>query len=147
MSWVTITVEDVKSRFAIDELQALQEEQVGDGQADPIEELIAETVDLVRGYVGVHNSLGDGDTIPAKLRSIVLNIIRYEALNRLGQEATEDRKESYKQAFAVLKLVKDGQFTVAEPEVVDTEEASGKPAPLISSSRSRTLGRSWEDGI
>lgn len=145
--WIEITVEDVKSRFAIVELDALQNKQVAEGQADPIVELIAETVSLVRGFVGGNpaNTLGEGDTIPIKLKSIVLNIIRYEALNRLGQPVTEDRKESYKKAFEVLKWVKDGTFAISDPVTASTEENSG--GITVVTKRDRQVTRQQMNGL
>lgn len=132
MAWIEISVDDVKTRFAGAELTALQQKALSLGQGDPVPVVIAEVVDQVRGYVAAcsQNTLGAGATVPAKLKSAALAMVRFEALNRLGLSVSEDRRESYKQAIRLMEQVAACKFALDQPAEAD-DAAIGAQSPRI----------------
>jgi hypothetical protein len=133
MSWTTITIETLKTRNAGAEVTALQESALGDGQSDPVLEVIQQVVDEVRGYVDAGGfSLGAGATVPGRLLLAAVNRIRFEAATRLpgGALLDQDRREANSQAIALLQRVADGKFSIEAPETV-SDETSGATTPRI----------------
>jgi hypothetical protein len=123
MSWLTITVETLKTRNAGAEVTALQESALADNQPDPVLEIIQMVVDEVRGYIPPTIPLGAGATVPSKLLLATINRIRYEAATRLpgGALLDDDRRAANTAAVTLLERVADGRFTVEEAETVDSE--------------------------
>jgi phage gp36-like protein len=132
MAWITLTDADLETRFAGAELAALRQKALSSGQGDPVPVVLAEVVDLVRGYVAGHqvNQLGVGATVPAKLKTAALSIVRYELLNRLGMRVSEDRKQAYLDAIRLLEQVARGQFAVDEPVEAEVGDF-GAPLPRV----------------
>ena len=85
MAWQSLTSADVLSKLSGAELSALQTAALGDGQSDPVPGIIQAVVDEVRGYVAANhdNQLGAAGTIPSKLVSAALAIIRHRLCTRL----------------------------------------------------------------
>jgi hypothetical protein len=125
MSWLTITVDTLKTRNAGAEVTALQESALGDGQTDPVVEIIQMVTDEVRGYIATANiPLGAGATIPSKLLLAAINRIRFEAATRLpgGSMLDDDRRSANDAAVRLLERVADGKFAVEEPTTEDDED-------------------------
>lgn len=128
-------------------MDAIRTAALAVGQADPVEAEIPTTVNEVRGYVAVENTLGAGVTIPSKLKDATLAIVAYRTASRLPVKSliTEARTNAYKDAVRLLENVARGLFTVEEAEVEDTEiSAIQKPS---FSGRKSTYGRDAQDGI
>ncbi len=149
MAWVTITSDDVKTRLAGAELTALQTAAKSAGQADPLPEIVTATVDEARGYIASNqaNTLGAGETVPGKLVSCCLAIIRYRLATRLPVRGllTPQREQEYKDAIRLLERVADGKFAIEEPETEDTELLSGS-SPSIEAP-TRNFSSDNQDGI
>lgn len=137
-NWITITADDVLTVMAGDELDAVRERALGDGQTDPLEATIAEVVQLVRGYVGHAFTLSIGDTVPRKLRGATLVLIRDRLLSRLpiSDLTTPDRTLQTATAWQLLRDVAAGKFQVDTPDdPVNTETASPSAVELVSHSK------------
>src|SRR4051812_27549529 len=119
MSWITLTVDDVKPKLAAAELSALRSAALASGQGDPVAEILTEVVNEVRGYIAAceRNTLGAGVTIPDKLKSATLAIVRYRAATRLPVKSflTEDRVKENEAAVRLLEQVAGCKFAVEEP--------------------------------
>ena len=124
MSWSTITSTNVKTRLAGAELTALQTSALASGQADPLIEVTANVIDEVRGYIAANpkNTLGAASTVPSKLVSATLAIIRYRLATRLPTKAflTQDRVDENNAAIRLLEQVAAGKFAVEDPSSGDT---------------------------
>jgi phage gp36-like protein len=124
MSWITITSTDVQTRLTGVELSALQKVALAPGQPDPLDDVISKVVDEVRGYIAANpkNTLGGADTVPQKLLSASLAIIRYRLATRLPVKSilTEDRVKENADAIRLLERVADGKFAVEDPVTGDT---------------------------
>ncbi|MFH0907190.1 MAG: phage protein Gp36 family protein [bacterium] len=145
MAWIPITEDDVKTRLAGAELAAYKSRALAAGQADPLPEIIEQTVDEIRGYIAVRNTLQNGVTIPSKLKSAALALIVYRVITRLPVSVSRERTDENTRAEELLKLVADGKFRVEEATTPSTE-ASGSQSPMITP-RTRTFDRDSQDGI
>lgn len=148
MAWLTISVDDVKTRLTGAELSAVQSAALAEGQTDPLPEIVGQVVDEMRGYMAAGGvTLGESGTIPKKLLGASLAIIRYRLATRLPVKSllTEQRVAENRDALALLDRVASGRFLVEEPETEDTE-VTGSPAPSINP-KTRGYSRDDQDGI
>jgi phage gp36-like protein len=145
MAWTTLTAADVKTKLTGPEVSAVQTAALASGQSDPLVEIVEQVVDEVRGYIAAGGyNLGDGTTVPSKLVSATLSIIRYRLATRLPVKTllTTDRVEENKEAIRLLERVADGKFVVEEPTTVSTESLAS-PTPSMTS---KTLTHQNSDG-
>lgn len=150
MSWIPLTTDDLDRSLSGPEKAALRTVQV-EGSADPLETIIAEVINEVRGYVAAHaaNTLGAGATIPDKLKSAAIARIRFEAFTRLpvGRNLlTEDRVAANEAATRLLERCAEGKFAVDEPAEAATESISGA-SPSFGAPRSSDWARANQDGL
>ena len=128
MAWIAITPDDVKTRLTGAEVAALKSVALAPGQGDPLDEIIAHVTNEVRGYVAanVKNTLGAAGTIPAKLLSAALAIIRYRVATRLPTKSllTEDRVRENDAAIRLLERVADDKFAIEDPITGDVSGIS-----------------------
>lgn len=147
MAWVTITETDLRTRLSDPEITRWKSYFTGPGKTDPVPGIITQVVDEVRGYVAVRNTLGDGATVPSKLVSTAVVIIRHRFLNSLpGVTISEDRKKEYEEARALLERVADGKFAVEEPTTASGEAQSDSLGPSVGE-RDRKFTSDDEEGI
>lgn len=120
MPWVDLSIEDVRSRFTAAELDALQNDNLSVGQADPIEAVLEQVCQEVRGYVAVqvkNATLAEGRSIPSNLVSTALALIRYRVASRYPHTdlMTDARRSDYMDALRLLERVADGKFAIPAP--------------------------------
>ena len=149
MSWTTITQTDVEKLFAEVEYQALVSEAIDQGITDFLETTIANAVNTVRGYIAgcSTNTLNTGETVPGNLKSKTLDLIRFEMLNRLGMDVSDDRLESYRSAIRLLEQAASCKFavdTADDPESGTTQNSGGT---TVVASRDRIATRRRTDGL
>lgn len=145
MSWLTPTSTDLLASMSNDELTALQEKGIEIDQA-PAAQIIARTVDVVRGYVrrsGV--ALGAAGTIPPELLAPAMDMAAVDWFLRVNLEVKEGRRDRRRDAVQMLRDMADGKgISVIGPD--DDTVAASSPSPsMVSIHRSR--GRNYEDGI
>lgn len=147
MAWINITEAYVQTRLTGAEVTALKTVALASGQTDPLPEIVEQVVDEVRGHVAAGgNTLGSASTIPEKLLSAALAIIRFRLTTRLPKFTSDDnRRREYEDAVRLMERVADGKFRVEEPIVEDTEESSG-PSPSTSKP-DRHFSRDEQEGI
>ena len=145
MAWTTLSATDVKTKLSGPEVSAVQTAALASGQSDPLVEIVEQVVDEVRGYIAAGGyTLGNGTTVPSKLVSATLAIIRYRLATRLPVKSllTTDRVEENKEAIRLLERVADGKFMVEEPTTASTE-TSGSGTPSMTD---KTLEMQRADG-
>ena len=148
MAWQTLSSENVKTRLTGPELSALQSAALASGQADPLPEIITAVIDEVRGYISAGgHALETGITVPSKLVSASLAIIRYRLATRLPVKSLldENRVREYQDAQKLLERVADGRFAIEEP-VTETTEVQGAPKPSFAD-KTLSYDRTSEDGL
>ncbi len=123
MAWSSITAAQVKTRLTGAELAACQTAALAAGQTDPLPEIVTQVVDEVRGYIAGcrENTLGADGTLPSKLQSAALAIIRYRLATRLPVKSllTEERVEENKAAIRLLEQVAACKFSIEDPNSGD----------------------------
>ena len=128
--WITLNETDLQGKLAGPELTAIQTVALSDGQTNPVQEVLNDTAEFVRGFVANQPRnipLGNGVTVPSKLKSAALAIAVHEACSRLPTRVllTPDRIRQYDNAIHLLERVADGRFAVDRPapDQIDTVEA------------------------
>lgn len=144
MSWITVTESLVQTRAAGSEFDALKTSALPDGMtgAEMLAEVIAQTVDVVRGYcaTAVRNGhlkkMGDTGTVPSRLLKTTLNVIRYELITRLpglGKRLLDEARQKQQDAdTTLLEQVANGKFSVEDPDDAETS-VSGPGIEVVSS--------------
>ncbi len=150
MSWITLTTDDVLTKWAGPELEAAQTAALASGQSDPIPEIIAQVIREIRGYVAAcsRNTLGDGATIPDELLGEAITRIRYEAATRLpgGALLDDDRRAANTAAVAKLREVAACRFSLEQPATESAEVISAPASPRWKA-RARQFTRAQQDGL
>lgn len=146
MAWITLTEADALTVLNAKILEAARARVLAATQVDPLPPVIVQVVDQVRGSVGASGryALGEGSTLPAKLKATALDILAVRLLGRLDQEIGEAKMTLYKSAEATLRAVAEGRFDIEEPLVATTEESAHR-RPRIKP-RVRTYRREDGDG-
>ncbi|MCW5559874.1 MAG: hypothetical protein KIT22_18810 [Verrucomicrobiae bacterium] len=147
MPWIAIGEDDVLTVLSGKELDAYRAAALAEGQPDPVIAVIAQVVDLVRGYVGAWsgNVLGEGNTIPSKLLATALDLISVRIPQRVGRDPKQVRKDAAASAITLLEQVAAGKFNIESP-ATPAAELSYSPRPKISRP-TRRFSRADEDGL
>ena len=153
MSWISLTTEDLKNYLSGAEYDGLTTAALATGQdADEVaESVIADTIQIVRGYVAgcAQNTLGSGATIPQELKTPALVIARSSIFGRLpGMQALNDdtRQQAVRDAMALLRDVAACRFKLEQPATPTTQVVSG-PSVEVVNSRTRTATRETMGGL
>jgi hypothetical protein len=149
MAWTNIDEDDVLTVVSHAELTAFRSTSLrpssssSSAQADPLAPVIAQVVDLVRGYVAAHrrNRMGAAGTVPARLLPVALDLIAIRIGSRVGKGPEEVRAKQRDNAMSILEKVAAGQYGVDQP---DGSEAD--PLPSIEA-RDRQFRADQQDGI
>jgi hypothetical protein len=127
------------SKLSGAELSALQTAALGDGQTDPVPGIVTVVIDEVRGYVAANprNVLGADGTVPSKLVSAALAIMRHRVCTRLPVKSllTDERISEKNDAIRLLERTADGKFAIEDPVSGDT---SGPKVEQVSTPTRKT---------
>jgi len=148
MAWVAITEAHLKTRLSGPELNGFRSAALATGQADPIASQIAQTVDLVRGYIAGYqaNRLGEAGTVPEKLVGVTVDLLVVEVEKRCAGKLIDPnghREKSAQTAMSILRDVAAGRFAIDVPET-ESEEMVQNFIPTITARASRFRD---QDGI
>lgn len=127
MPWIILTNDHIIGALAAAEVTALRTLQLTPGQADPLPEVITQTVGKVHGYVATRYEVGQAGTIPDQLLASAIAIGRWILIGRLPSKilATEIRKQQYEDGLAELRDVAAGKFVLSLAE----DPADDQPRP------------------
>ena len=131
MSWITLTATNVQSRISGAELAGVNSAALAAGQtaADVLAAALANVIKEVRGYVGVRNTLGEGETIPDELENATLAVIRYRLLTRLPNMKSlldANRVKEYEDAIKLLDKVAEGKFAIVAASAAAASQATAQ---------------------
>lgn len=146
MSWTKLTEDKIVANLTREEVESRR----NDFEIDPVAEILAETVELVRGSIESGRKCRldpTPGTIPAMLVSHAANYATFMLLKRYRVKINEDRTKAYDHAVAFFEKVAAGQIT--PPDGVDPtpEPPVRDPARPAITRKRRLLGRHQEDGI
>jgi hypothetical protein len=137
----------VKPRLSSTELTALQSVDLPSGVTDALADLVTQVVDEVRGFIQAGgNNLGAAGTLPSRLVSAAISIIRFRLSTRFPVKMldTDARKREHDDAMKLLDRVADGKFAIEEPATGDTESAGGGGPSMAAKTLERD--RASQDG-
>jgi hypothetical protein len=143
MSWITITLSDLLTKWASPEVEAAQTAATATDQPDPVPDVITQVVREVRGYVAAcgKNTLGAGETIPDELLGAALSRIRFECATRLpgGPLMDEDRRTANANALSMLRDAAACRIAIVQPDNVSPEViATSSAVQVVTKTRLKT---------
>ncbi len=149
MSWISLTENDVMYIFADAEYSAITTKALNAGITDLVSSTIANATNRVRGYVAAcdQNTLNTGSTIPENLKNATLDLIRFELLNRLNLDISEERLQSYRDSLRLLEQVATCKFAVDTPDNPETGTTQSGSSVTTVSSRDRLTTKPQTDGL
>jgi hypothetical protein len=145
MSWITLSVEDVKTRLTGAEVTALQSAALASGQSDPLPDIVSKTVKELRGRLRNLGTLEAGEMIPDSWAHHALAIIRHRLATRLPASTilTEERIAEYQDAIRSLEAL--GPIVPDTPTTPDTTAGTGMSSPQFAA-RDCLFTREDQDG-
>jgi len=152
MAWITLSEDDLTSVLAGPEIDKIKIAALKLGQDDPIQAALDEAVSECRGYVAAcsRNQLGEGETIPSRLKGKVLDIAAHRVLTRVLQVPNGARQSRYDDAQKLFILVSKCQFEVERPANLPDdplEDGPQYPGPIIGEIPPRQFRRHQMDGM
>lgn len=119
-TWIQITPDDLNDYLVAAQVSALRERALGDGQDDPVAEVIADTTRLIRAEIATHplNRLSaTALALPPELKSTACHLAIEAAQARIpGFGLTEDQAKLAAEAHRLLERIAKGQRAVSQPD-------------------------------
>lgn len=130
MSWRAILESDILTRISGPELEGFRNAALASGQEDPVDDVITQITDQVRGYCAANNAitLGAAGTIPERLLGPALDIIAVEIqLRAAGSiiDPDEERRKKAERAYRLLQDVAAGRFAVEDTDGTESSQVGG----------------------
>ena len=119
MPWITLTADHIRSRLAVDELDAI--EAVGGGDGDRLTGIISQVTSLVRAKVAAchENALGEAGTIPEECLHAASTLAKHDLRSTIPSTGSDDegelRKEEYREAMKFLDQVARCEIGIVNP--------------------------------
>lgn len=150
MAWRAITEADVLTRISGPELEGFREAALADDQTDPVDDILGQVTNDIRGYVAAcrQNTVGEAGTIPESLLGTALDLIVIEIQTRAAGiliDPENVRKSKMERAERRLRDVAACKFAIEQPEDA-TDETFGASSPT-SSAPTRYFDHDNQDGI
>lgn len=153
--WIILTFEQLDTAKAAALVTALRTAALGDGQPDPLPEIITAVTDRIRMEIaagGKTRLSADPAKLPPSLKSLALRLVLREGQSRLNamgaMPLSDDEKEEWRQDVRLLERIAKGDITVEQPddpEPVPSVQSKRQRPRITSRPRNFTLGH--QDGI
>ena len=131
MSWISLTERNVAKYQAGGMVEAYKSAALSDETLEPLAEVIAGTVNLVRGYIktGGYSVDRDASKIPSELETAALAIIVATIKPRIMQELSSTESANLSDARQLLRDIAAKKFDVSTPDepesASETTQSSG----------------------
>ncbi len=112
------------------ELDDLKAHPATDSTADPIDDLLARTAALVRGYCRANGQVilsKNPDEIPESLISPAMDYAAFDILKRLPGGMSDERKDARDQAIALFDKVARNEVTPESADANDEQSNGARP--------------------
>jgi hypothetical protein len=121
------------------------------GDQDPVQDVLNQVTDTVRGYIAgsANNQLGDTNTIPLKLIGPAVALAVMEIMARAGGKILDlgqHRRDSARDAMSTLKDVASDRFKIDVPALKTSEQSGFVPPTFSTMGRTRQFGYDREHG-
>lgn len=147
--WVTVSAAALNHTKAAAIVAALRSAAKAQGQSDPVDAMIADTVAEIRLALqsgGVHGDGEAADTVPPSLLRMACRLVIWEAKGRLEMDREFDEMD-HREDLRRLALMREGKYAVETPESESGEMASGGSGAEVVQSRSRDATRQKLSGL
>jgi hypothetical protein len=129
MAWRNLIEADLLKKISGAEIEGFRSAALATGQADPIDDQIAQTVDMVRGYISAGgNELGDADTLPERLIGPACDVIILDVMSRAAGIAIDPedvRSANARRATKLFEQVAAGKYAIDDPATGDEQSQGG----------------------
>jgi hypothetical protein len=151
MSWVSITIADLKDAKVSALVEACRTAALGAGQTDPVPNIIANVVARIRAEIsGCVRNVLDADTtrIPSDLKTLAARMIVREAMSRIKRPLSQDERDEQSNDLKYLERIATCKVPVAKPDVPLTiPEVQKGGAIALASIPTRTATRKTLAGL
>jgi phage gp36-like protein len=153
MSWITLTSADLAARLSESERQAMDEQDLVEGQTAPVTAILSAVTSKIRRSVAKGGcALGAGATIPDELLDAAISIARYRLCCRFPSTLlNEDRRKEYADALEELADVAEDAAGIAAPTTEDTSTLNESATPSYTETDPpqgpRNFDRTDQEGI
>lgn len=150
-TWRALTEADLLTQLSDTELATFRDVARDNRTADPVDPVLEQVTDEVRGYVRgcPKNSLGPAGTIPASLVRSAVSLAVLSIMSRAAGhiiDPEDERQGRADEAYALLGRVADCKFGIEDPEEVGDGESAGGITIVKKSNQCRMTGDSL-DGL
>lgn len=113
MAWRKPTEDDLVATLSREEIEAFKAD--GSFSSDPVEQVLARTVEMVRGKCATSPAVRlcpDVETIPGSLMAAAMDFAAYDVLTRFNVTVNEDRRRKREWAQGQFDAVASGKLSV-----------------------------------
>lgn len=131
MAWKKPTKEDFIGTISQVEADGFSQSPEFQSMADPIERILEDTAEMVRGYLRKLENAGaikihpEDGYIPTGLMNPAMDIAVFKVIKRFNLEPTEARKKAFEEAMQVLRDVAEEKMipeSYVDPEAEEQEQ-------------------------
>lgn len=146
MSWIELSEDELLAVMNSSRLEGIRAAALAAGQEDPVQPVFDMVTQFVRAKIDAFptNVLGEGETLPESLLLPALDICIYYIAKRVDQLTEEDR-EAWKEANALLDEVADGDVKIELPATADPTQSTTGSA--LVKKTTPTMSRETLDGL
>ncbi|HEY0966936.1 MAG TPA: hypothetical protein VGE76_16335 [Opitutaceae bacterium] len=130
-AWISIAATDLNDYLVAEQVEALREEALAEGQADPFTNVATDVIRKVRAYIASNpQNVVDATelTIPPELKLDVCYLIIAPMLGRLGIALTKDQDKQLELAHSTLIALREKKLLVSKPVSAEVPDVQGGSA-------------------
>ncbi len=149
-AWITIAVSDLNHLMLAEQLDALRQEALAPGQADPFTAIAPAVIAKVRAFIASNpeNQVDSNEaTVPPELKLDVCYIILAPMMIRLSQPLSVDQQKQLDIAHSTLVALREKKLLVSTPTDAVTPDVQGAGSVELASSTTRQITREKLDGL
>jgi len=129
MAWRAISESDLLAKISGDELSALRDAALGDGQPDPVAAAIAQVTDMARGYIMSNpaNAIGPAGTVPERIIGACVDILVVDIGSRVAGtilDPNDVRRTAKNNALTLLRDIAANRFAIEAASGDDAQAAA-----------------------
>ena len=149
-AWISITADNLNDYLVAEQVEALREEALAEGQDDPFGPVATDVILKVRAYIASNpQNVVDAAalTIPPELKLDVCYLIIAPMLGRLGIALTKDQDKQLELAHSTLIALREKKLVVSSPVDAVAPEVQQPGGPQLVSSTKRKATRAKLAGL
>lgn len=149
-TWITLSAASLNDYLIAEQMEALREEALAVGQADPFVEISKDIILKVRAYIA-SNPINVVDaaplTIPPELKTDVCYLVIAPMLGRLGIALTKDQDKQLDLAHSTLIALREKKLSVSKPDNAVVPDVQSTTGVELASASTRQTSRKKLSGL